>query len=208
MGRVGRLKERRVIRHAAGVALLPAAVRTPGDVAKDGDRDGCVSPDSVLTDIDTLTTAYRPRPPLRTKQILTVLGAVAVAVVAVLALLALVRDSGGGVEESTAVPASTTAGPDPTSAGTPLTSLPPRRAGLALPPPAPPPPPPSAERINPAPVVTRQNPRPRYVPPSQPDRKPEIGVTRAPISVAPTPRPGNGATPGDGPAQRRGGFFG
>jgi hypothetical protein len=36
-------------------------------------------------------------------------------------------------------------------------------------------------------VYTRQYPAPRYNPPSEPD-KPEVGVTRAPMSVAPEER--------------------
>jgi hypothetical protein len=155
--------------------------------------------------ISMLTADCRPRAWYRTKQAVTVFAATAVAAIVVWGVLFVLRSPGTGAEDSTTVApnASTTARPAPTSAQ-------PSRASAPLPPPAPPPPP-SAAQIDPAPVVTGQNPWPRPAAPSQTE-KPQIGVTRtpatrAPISAAPPPRPApgtNSATPGDAPKHRWG----
>jgi hypothetical protein len=75
---------------------------------------------------------------------------------------------------------STTAQPSLSSAVPPPSNLPP-----PPPPPSPPPPPPPQETGS-APSVNQPYWTRSATPP--PEKKPEIGVTRAPISVAPVPR--------------------
>lgn len=86
--------------------------------------------------------------------------------------------------------------PSPSASPTPSASLaPPAPPPVLLPPPPPPPPPPPEAA---PPPQQRQQYYPRYDPP--PSKKPEIGVTRAPMSVSPTMKPKpdrNSATPGD-----------
>jgi hypothetical protein len=143
------------------------------------------------------------RPPrarwYRTKQSTIALIAVAAAAVAVPLVLLVWPDgssTGPGQSTSVAPQASTIAAhPSPTTPQpTPVEALPP------LPPP---PPPPSAEDAGSA--DSQPYPRARPTAP-EPTQKPDIGVTRtpvtrAPISVAPQPRQppqNNSATPGDG----------
>jgi hypothetical protein len=150
------------------------------------------------------TADNRARPWYRTKHAVTALAAAGLAAMVVCGVLLMLRSPGTGAEESTTVSpkASTTAQPAPSS-------VQPTQASAPVPPPAPPPPPPSAAQINPAPVATDENPPPRPATPSQTE-KPEIGVTRTPISVAPQPWPTtpgtNSATPGDAP-KHHWGFF-
>jgi hypothetical protein len=104
--------------------------------------------------------------------------------------------------------APTSAPPAPSTAP-PTAASAPRPAPLPLLPPPPPPPPPPADPTYSAPQ--RQY-SPRYSEPT-PTQKPRIDVTRAPMSVAPVPKPVPGsdsATPGDAPGEkpRRRGCFG
>jgi hypothetical protein len=160
---------------------------------------------------NTLTFRSKARPWYRTKQAVIVLIGAAVAAFVVTGVLVLLRSPATDVEESTTVAPSA-----PISATPALTSTPPSPSGLPPPPPSPPPPPPppppSAETDT-APVDTGGDPWQPSAPSTQAE-KPEIGVTRtpatrAPISVAPPPRPdpgNNSATPGDGPKRGGGGW--
>ena len=142
-------------------------------------------------------TVSRPQPWYRNKRVKTGLIAAAAVGVAVPLVLLVVRSLATGAEESTMVPsrAPTSAQPVPTSAAPALSTAKPSA-------PAPPPPPPEA---SPEPVIPRQYyPQPPQSAPDQTD-KPEIGVTRtpvtrAPISAKPPPPPPpqrNSSTPGD-----------
>ncbi|HET6733081.1 hypothetical protein [Mycobacterium sp.] len=148
-------------------------------------------------------TVSRPEPWYRNKNVKTGLIAVAVAAVAVPLVLLAVRSFAAGDEDATTVPsqAPTSAQPAPTSAAPALSTA---RPAPPAPPPPPPPPPPPAD-ADPAPVITREY-QPRQSSPEQSD-KPEIGVTRTPVTRAPIsakppppPPPGrNSSTPGDSP---------
>lgn len=155
----------------------------------------------------TLTFRPPPAPWYRTKQATIAFIAVAAAAVAVPLVLFVwpgVSSTGPGQPTSVAPQASTTAAqPSPSTAQpTPVEALPP------LPPPPPPPPLPPAEDAGSA--DTQPYPQARPAAP-EPTQKPDIGVTRtpvtrAPISVAPQPRQSpdnNSATPGDGRKRRR-----
>lgn len=129
----------------------------------------------------TLTFKPAPAPWYRTKRGLIVLIAV-IAVAVVLAIVPmLLRTPGPGSEEPANV--TPTTGPAPSSVQPTTNSIAPALTSQPVPPPAPPPPPPPTQD---APVYTRQYPAPRGGSQSAPD-KPAIGVTRAPISVAPKP---------------------
>lgn len=149
---------------------------------------------------------YRPQPWYRTRQAVTVLAAAAV--VAVVCGGWLVLRSPSTTAEQSKIEAPTSAPPAPSSVQPTAMSAP-------QPPPAPPPPPPPSP---PAGGPVYSGPQRQY---SEPRRaaRPEIGATRtpatrAPISVAPVPRPVAGSdssTPGDAPARerpRRRGCFG
>jgi hypothetical protein len=151
----------------------------------------------------TLTFKPPPRPWYRTKQATIALVAVASAAVAVPVVL-LVLPSGPATrpEESTSVsPKASTSAQPATSSAQPM----PTNAPPPLPPPPPPPPPPPTEDTGSAPADTQPYPWSRPAAP-EPTERPDIGVTRtpvtrAPISVAPHPRQppeNNSATPGDG----------
>jgi hypothetical protein len=155
------------------------------------------------------TLTFRPprAPWYRTKQATIALIAVAAAAVAVPLVLLVwpdVSSTSPGQPTSVAPQASTTAAqPSPSTAQpTPVEAFPP------LPPPPPPPPLPPAEDAGSA--DTQPYPQARPTAP-EPTQKPDIGVTRtpvtrAPISVAPQPRQSpdnNSATPGDGRKRRR-----
>ena len=135
----------------------------------------------------TLTFKPAPQPWYRTRRGLVVLLAV-VAVAVVLSIIPLLlRSPAPDSEESTNVPP-TSAGPAPTSAQQTSNSVAPTLTSQpAPPPPPPPPPPPTPPAQDDAPVYTRQYPAPRGGSSSEPN-KPDIDVTRAPISVAPEPR--------------------
>ena len=152
----------------------------------------------------TSTLTFKParRPWYRTKHGMTALIA-AVAVALLLAILPLVlRGPGAAPEESTG-PAPTGA---PSSEPTPSSALPassdaaPTLTSAPAPPPPPPPPPPAPAQDS-APVYPREYPAPRTA------DKPEVDVTRAPISVAPKVRtpPTNSADIGNG--VENGGYF-
>lgn len=159
----------------------------------------------------TMTFRVAPDPWYRTnaaKLVIVVLGLTVAA--ASLVVLLWPNSTSGPPTEDTGV---STPAPSPSAAPTETapSSAPPLPPDLAppvgLPPGAPPPPPPdSADQMAPPSAPARYYP-PQYDEPTQ--KKPEIDVTRAPISVAPTVTqqpPSNSATPGDGPRRRRG-FF-
>jgi hypothetical protein len=174
---------------------------------------------------------YHPRPWYRTKPaMIALIGAAAVAIV-VSVVLALRNPEASSEQSPTIAPSTYTqptpstvqpapsstppirasASPPPAAPPPPPTtapsSTPPVRASASPPPAAPPPPPTTAQNPVPAPGGgggSNPNPYPRQAPPPR-TNKPEIGVTRAPISVAPTPRPApsnDNAKPGEQP--RRG----
>jgi hypothetical protein len=136
------------------------------------------------------------------RKVLAIAGAVLVAAAAVVGVVVLIRSPGSPVEPSTTVaPSAPSAPPAPTNSAPVLTT----QAPLPPPPPPgpPPPPPPTAEELNPP--VNRQY-TPRYQAPQE-TSKPEINVTRAPMSATPPPPPKpdrNSSKPGDG--RKRGGF--
>jgi hypothetical protein len=142
----------------------------------------------------------RPQPWYRKKNVKTGLVAAAAVAIAVPLVLLVVRSFGSGAEESTTVPstAPTSAQPAPTSAAPALSTA---RPSAPAPPPPPPPPPEQAD-----PPVVRQYPQQRQSAPDQTD-KPEIGVTRTPVTrapisakpPAPPPPARDSRTPGDGP---------
>ena len=105
----------------------------------------------------------------------------------------------------------------PTSAPPAPSSVAPTAMSAPQPPPAPPPPPPPPPPSPPAAEPTYSAPQRQYSEPrysAAPAQKPRVdGVTRAPMSVAPVPRPVAGSdssTPGDAPGEkpRRRGCFG
>jgi len=117
------------------------------------------------------------RPWYRTKPAAATLAAVALAAIAVSSIVLVSR----GTEQATSVTpeASTTAGPPPSSAQPAPSHVPPAASNT---PPAPPPPP-SASTVSRPPVVRNQQ---SWSPnPPSPTKKPEIGVTRPPISAPP-----------------------
>lgn len=131
-------------------------------------------------DFDLGNWSFKPAaiPWYRTRRAVVALIATALAAAAIVvsSVLLLLGDSDSDV------PAPTTP-PTPTTAGPPSPSL---RVGVPPAPPEPPPPPPPPEETQQAPVY-----RPTHRP--SPTKKPEIGVTRtpvtrSPISVAPQPR--------------------
>jgi hypothetical protein len=133
----------------------------------------------------TLTFKPAPAPWYRTRRGLIVLIGV-IAVAAVLAIVPmLLRTPGPGSELPTNV--TPTTGPAPSSAPPTTGSVAPTLTSRPAPPPAPPPPPPPAPSppAQDAPVYTRQYPAPGGSAPRADE--PQIGVTRAPISVAPKP---------------------
>jgi len=146
---------------------------------------------------NTLTFRAPPPPWYRTKQARVTLIAVASAAVIVPIVLILWPDS-----LSTAPGPSTSVAPQPSSTAQPVPSSAPPTPVNVPPPPPPPPQPPPPEDTSSAPSVNQ----PYWTRPAAPEptQKPDVGVTRtpvtrAPISVAPQPRqpPNNGATPGD-----------
>jgi hypothetical protein len=129
----------------------------------------------------TLTFKPAPAPWYRTKRGLIVLIAV-IAVAAVLAIVPmLLRTPGSAPEEPTNM--TPTTGSAPSSAPPTTGSVVPTLTSQPAPPPAPPPPPPAAQD---APVYVPQYQSPRGGSAAE-AHEPQIGVTRAPISVAPKP---------------------
>lgn len=169
-----------------------------GDVEERSDSFSYARPvvDRRPSASSTLTFKPAPAPWYRTRRGLVVLVAV-IAVAVVLSIVPmLVRSPAPGSEEPTNV-SPTTAEPAPTSARPTSNSIAPTLTSRPAPPPLPPPPspPPPAQD---APVYVPQYPVPRGGT-SEPSR-PDIGVTRAPISVAPKP-----VTPIDPPRTGGGG---
>ena len=146
--------------------------------------------------LDFMVSTHRGQTWYRTKP-----AAAAIVALAVIALVSggwlLVRSPAMAVEESI-TEASTSAAPTPSTA-------PPTAVSAAKPPSAPasPPPPPDQRTYSPP---QRQY-SPRYSEPTT-ARKPRVDVTRAPMSVAPVPKPVPGSdsnTPGDAPDRDSGG---
>jgi hypothetical protein len=159
----------------------------------------------VRTELDFAATNYRGQPWHRTKPAAVVLAAAVIA--AVLGGGWLVFRSPGTVAEQSSNEVSTSAPAAPSKAAPTAVSAP--KPTPAAPQPPPPPPPPPPEPTYSAPQRQYQ---PRYSEPS-PAQKPRVDVTRAPMSVAPEPKPvpgSNSGTPGDAPGEkpRRRGCFG
>lgn len=157
-------------------------------------------------ELDFAAAKYRDQQWYRTKPAAVVLAAAVIA--AVLGGGWLVLRSPGTTTEQSSTEASTSAPPAPSKAVPTAVSAPkPKPAAPPPPPPRPPPPPPEPTYSAPQ----RQY-QPRYTEPT-PVQKPRIDVTRAPMSVAPVPKPVPGShsnTPGDAPGEkpRRRGCFG
>jgi hypothetical protein len=119
---------------------------------------------------DANTWNFKPAPPpwYDSPQAKLAIAAVSLAAVALVVsiVLLLFQGSSGGDEPSPAT--------DPTPTTTPTTAT-----SSAVPPPPPPPPPPTSETPEQAPVVVR----PRQ--PTRQTNKPEIGVTRTPVTRSP-----------------------
>jgi hypothetical protein len=127
-------------------------------------------------DADTWHFKPAPTPWYQTRQAVLGIILVALAVVALVVAVVLLTVRGPSDEESPSPATSTTTTPT-TTTDAPTTAT----ASSELPPPPPPPPAP------PPPVESA----PAYYPPryqNRPTKKPEINVTRTPISVAPQPR--------------------
>lgn len=171
---------------AGDVRVLERRETARYDVPSGPRGDGAGRASSQLSSIRSWTPSAQPRrrPSVDARQTrITIIAVVATAVV-VLAALLIWRLSTGGAEDAPA-PEVTPSSTQPTlSSGAPTPSAPP------MPPPLPPPPPPPADQ------------GPRWQPTYQQEPKPEIGVTRTPVtrmplSVAPKPvTPPKTATPG------------
>jgi hypothetical protein len=137
------------------------------------------------------------QPWYRTKTATAALTAAALAAVAIVVSSVLLVSRSGEQANSVTSAASTAARPPPSSAQ-PAPSAPGASSAAPAPPPPPPPPLPSAAPDSP-PSVWRNHAGSPSRP--SPTKKPEIGVTRAPMSVAPSlppPPANNSATPGGG----------
>jgi hypothetical protein len=143
------------------------------------------------SDTSTLTFRAPPDPWYRGKQVRLALVAVAIAAVVVPLVLLAWPDS-----PPTSPGPATSIAPQPSTTQPVLSSAPPTPINVP-PPPLPPPPPPPPDTGT-APTYDQ----PYWTPsPPSPTKKPDVDVTRAPISVAPPSRqsPGtNSANPGDG----------
>jgi cytoskeletal protein RodZ len=133
-----------------------------------------------------LTFKPAPQPWYRTRRGLVVLIAV-IAVAVVLSIIPLfMRTPAPDTDESTNAPP-TSAEPAPSSAPQTSNSVAPTLTSQPAPPPPPPPsPPPPPPAQDDAPTYTREYPAPRDGSSPKP-AKPDLDVTRAPISVAPKP---------------------
>lgn len=151
----------------------------------------------IGSSVGALTFKAAPAPWYRTKRGVIGVIAAAAAVLLSVAVLQLVRGSSTDADQPSAPAPSA----EPTAENTPPSPVGPEPSMSApAPPPAPPPPPPPPPSPqDSAPAYQPYYPAPRNPAPSQ-SNKPEIGVTRPPMSVAPdvrAPRPGEGQ-PGDG----------
>lgn len=222
------MTERRTIRRAAEEAIadprlgLPAKFAQQSDVLPPGFAGRPVR-DNYAEAVDSgPVTTYAPHPmsrPTSTQLQFRVrptpwyrsrgakLAIVGVAMIAAIVSVVLVLwpDSSTAPQDSGA-----TTSPAPAPSATPTTvpsaSLaPPAPPSVLLPPPPPPPPPAESSAPPPAAPPQQYYPQPRYNPP--PSNKPEIGVTRAPISVSPSVKPSPGrVAPKPGDTSRGGGF--
>ncbi len=166
----------------------------PDPLPEQPDEFGWAEPVLVHPATDMAMPQYRPQPWYRTKPVASVL--VAAVLVAVVCSGWLVMRTPTTTAEQSNIEAPTSAPPSPTKAQPTAVSAP----QLPPAPPPPPPPPPTAEPVYSPPQ--RQYSEPRYSAPPSQDEKPRVDVTRAPISVAPVPRPVAGSdsnTPGDAP---------
>ncbi|MGV0790903.1 hypothetical protein [Mycolicibacterium sp. XJ1819] len=151
--------------------------------------------------ISSLTFKAPPPPWYRKKPAMIAMLVVLIAAVTLVVVPLWPRGAAPGADDSVGV-APTTPQPAPTGQPT-LTSAP---APPPPPPPAPPPPPPPPADEG-APAVTRQYPVSPPAAGPEVGSRPELGVTRPPISVAPESRtPPTSATVGDG-RRKRGGFW-
>lgn len=160
----------------------------------------------VRPELDFATANYRERHWYRMKPAAAVLAVALIAAVICGGWFVLRSPSTAAERSSTGAP--TSAPPAPTKAAPTAVSAP-RPEPKPPPPPSPPPPPRPAEPTYSAPQSPYQ---PRYTQPA-PAEKPRVDVTRAPMSVAPVPKPVPGSdsnTPGDAPGEkpRRRGCFG
>jgi hypothetical protein len=192
VGPVNKVVERRHIRRAAEEALTDPRLRLPVDVdeAQSGDlppgfgsvarANGLAPHPATEPAFTNMTFRVAPEPWCRTsaaKLVFVVLG-LGVAVASLVVLL-----WPGSTPEPQPQDAGSTSAPAPSPSASPTPSAPP---STELPPPAPlppPPAPPSADQMAPPPAP------PRYYPPQNDEptqQKPEIDVTRTPISVAPS----------------------
>ncbi len=212
------MAERRVLRRAADDALTtprahPDFHRHETDLRADfppgfGPSRMGSSHASVLSDISTMARRRRATPWYLTRQAFTVLALIVIVALTAWGISAVLRsDDTDGVAPAVSPAAPEAPRPEPVqgSRGDPIEA--PVPAPPAPPPPPPAPPPPTAEQL--VPRTQYQDPYPRSS--RAPDREPEVGVTRtpvtrAPMSVAPVPRQppvNNSATPGDA---KRGGW--
>jgi hypothetical protein len=232
VGPVNKVVERRQIRRAAEEALTDPRLRLPligAEFDEPGQQsddlppgfggvprsNGFASHPASAPVFTTLTFRVRPDPWYRTnaaKLVLVVLGLAA----AVASLVVLLWPS--SKPEPQPQDAGSTSAPAPTPSASPTPSAPPS-AELLPPSPAPPvglppgvpppPPPPSADQMAPPAAPPRYYPPPQYDEPTQ--KKPDTGLTRAPISVAPQVKaptgPSGSAIPGDAPPRKHRGFF-
>ncbi|MGZ6779967.1 MAG: hypothetical protein ACXVGO_13320, partial [Mycobacterium sp.] len=156
--------------------------------------------------VDFAVSTYRGQPWYRTKPAAAAL--VAAVLVTIVSGGWLLFPSADTAVQPSGIEAPTSAASTPTTAAPTAVSAP---TPSPAPPPPPPPPPPQAERTY---SPSQRQYSPRYSEPT-PQQKPRVDVTRAPMSVAPVPRPvpGSGSnTPGDAPDRdsgvRRRGCFG
>lgn len=224
------MTERRTIRRVAEEAMadprlgLPAKFAQQSDELPPGFAGRPVRDTYAEADVDSGPVAtYAPHPMSRptstqlqfrlratpwyrskgAKLALVVVGMIA-AIVSI--VLLLWPDSSSAPQDSgpTTAPAPSPSAPATTA---PSASLAPPAPPSVLLPPPPPPPPPAESSAPPPAAPPRYNQQPRYNPPA-PSNKPEIGVTRAPMSVSPTVKPSPGyQKPGPGEASRGGGFW-
>ena len=169
-------------------------IRTNGD-APDNGYPNTYTPHPLSRPTSTqLQFRLRKTPWYRTNA--TKLATVALALVAAAAsLVVLLWPSSSPAPQDTGT--TTGPAPSPSASPTPSASLAPPAPPSVLLPPPPPPPPPAPPESAPPPQQQQQY-YPRYDPPTT--KKPEIGVTRTPISASPTVKKkpdNNSATPGD-----------
>jgi hypothetical protein len=204
---------------AASVATAAAVTEPPRDYRWVERDDDVVAPPAqplsarpvaetgyLRPELDFAKSDYGTQQWYRTKPAAAVLAAALVAAVLCGGGWLVFRSPGTTAQESqTNTP--TSAAPSPSNAAPTVLSAP-----RPIPKPAPPPPPPPPPPAEPTYSAPQRQYQPRYSEPT-PAQKPRIDVTRAPMSVAPMPKPVPGsdsATPGDAPGDkpRRRGCFG